>query len=360
MSNGSDWFERLAGFRESGYDQTRARLEVRDGSLHSLVNGRSYGIGRFELPSVAELRARALEAVRARTPADGKSIQGVLSVSNVSGEVGALHADPAHQGALFQVASQFNMLEMIGPEVTPEDGVTRYAGDHTQGPACAVAAGAATIYRNYFAPVNGVPGQTATRQLDGLADLGRAFGNDGNRLWAMRNGYALGTREGLGEIDARLAAANPAQVDAWRDLLRVGVHWDVEVTGARSGVADASVGGPEAGSGPIVSQAFCSALPVAYSGIPARHWRAFASLVLEGAYEATMWAALINAARGASRTVFLTRLGGGAFGNDVEWIHAAMRRALREVQGFALDVRLVSHGPVPKDLQVFAAAFDPG
>lgn len=355
MSNGNDWFEHLTGFRESGYDETRARLEVRDGRLRSLANGRSYGIGRLELPSVAELRARALEAVRARPLVDGKAIDGVLSVSNVSGDVGALHADPAHQGALFQVASQFNMLEMIGPEVTPEEGVSRYAGDDTQGPACAVAAGAATIYRNYFVPVNGVPGQAATRQLDGLADLGRAFGNDGNRLWEMRNGYALCTREGLGEIDARLAAANAAQVDAWRDLLRIGVHWDVEVTGARDRFTDAGVGRTDAGSGPIVSQAFCSALPVAYSGIAAHHWRAFATLVLEGAYEATMWAALINAARGASRTVFLTRLGGGVFGNDFEWIHAAMRRALRKMQGFALDVRLVSRGPVPRELEVLAA-----
>ena len=64
-----------------------------------------------------------------------------------------MHADPELDGALFQVASQFNLLEMTGPSATPEDGVTRYSADHTQGPACAIAAGAATIYRNYFAPV---------------------------------------------------------------------------------------------------------------------------------------------------------------------------------------------------------------
>ena len=62
---------------------------------------------------------------------------------------------PENAGALFQVASQLNLLEMTGPEVTPEDGVTIYQDDRTQGPACAIAAGAATIYRNYFAPVGG-------------------------------------------------------------------------------------------------------------------------------------------------------------------------------------------------------------
>src|SRR3954468_13074580 len=66
---------------------------------------------------------------------------------------------------------------------------------------------------------------------------------------------------------------------------------------------------------PRVSQAFCSALPVAYSQVPSPHWELFGSLVLEAAYEATLWAAVINAQRGVSNVVFLTLLGGGAFGN---------------------------------------------
>jgi hypothetical protein len=42
-----------------------------------------------------------------------------------------MHADPELEGALFQVASQFNLLEMTGPSVTPEDRVTRYSrGSH--------------------------------------------------------------------------------------------------------------------------------------------------------------------------------------------------------------------------------------
>jgi hypothetical protein len=86
----------------------------------------------------------------------------------------------------------------------------------------------------------------------------------------------------------------------------------------------------------LVSQAFCSALPVAYTRVPPSHWEAFASLVLQAAYEATMWAAVLNAQRGASNVVLLTRLGGGAFDNDDNWIHAAMRL----MSGLDLDVRL--------------------
>jgi hypothetical protein len=119
-----------------------------------------------------------------------------------------MHQLHENAGALFQVASQFNLLEMISPEVTPEDGVTRYRNDPTQGPACAIAAGAATIYRNYFAPIGGGYGQTATRQFDGLADLGAALAAALNKpveaLWRMSNGYALCTRAGLDAIAAHL------------------------------------------------------------------------------------------------------------------------------------------------------------
>jgi hypothetical protein len=49
--------------------------------------------------------------------------------------------------------------------------------------------------------------------------------------------------------------------------------------------------------------------------------------VLEAAYEATLLAAVLNARRGRSNIVLLTRLGGGAFGNDDDWITTAMERA---------------------------------
>jgi hypothetical protein len=75
--------------------------------------------------------------------------------------------------------------------------------------------------------------------------------------------------------------------------------------------------------------------------VPSAHWKPFASLVLEAAYEATMLAAVLNKQRGASNVVLLTLLGGGAFGNEAEWINAAIRRALAMMSGFGLDARLV-------------------
>ena len=325
----ADWFHDLMGFTELPYEETRANLEVAGTTLRSQVNNHSYAVGVLETPSLAELRDRAASIVDA--------LAGTLRVSNVVGDVGLLHRDPANRHALFQVASQFNLLEMTGPEVTPEDGVTRYAFDRTQGPACAIAAGAATIYRNYFAPVDGQVGQTQDRQIDCLRDLGAALGNEDNRLWTMRNGYALCTEPGLASIARTLEAMSVADQDSLRDRLRVGLHWDVEVTGRSA-------------PGLLVSQVFCSALPVAYTRIPSARWRAFATLVLEAAYEATLWAAVLNTHRTASNVVYLTRVGGGAFGNETAWIDGAIRRALKRVAGAGLDVRVVSYGEPDREL----------
>jgi len=335
-----DWFEKLTGFRETTYDDTRAKLKVEGSQLHSLINGQSYGIGELELVSLQTLRERIKSA---------GSLPGRLKISVVSGNVRQMHQSPENAGALFQVASQFNLLEMVSPTVTPEQGVTRYQHDHTQGPACAIAAGAATIYRNYFALVNGRPGQTASRQFNGLADLGEALSAALNKpveeLWEMQNGYALCTRSGLDAIAQHQRALQPEQVDILRGKLCIGVHSDVEVTDA------------EGEHRPLVSQAFCSALPVAYIRVPSAHWKPFASLVLEAAYEATMLAAVLNIQRGASSVVLLTLLGGGAFGNEAEWINAAIRRALAMMSGFGLDVRLVTYGTPSREILQIAKDF---
>jgi hypothetical protein len=335
----NNWFSRLTGFNESTYEATQAQLEVQDNTLRSKVNGRSFDIGHFEMVSLAELRQRvAQEEVTA----------GPTRVRIVTGDVRQMHQRAEYAGALFQVASQFNALEMVGPSVTPEDGVTRYEHDHTQGPACAIAAGAATIYRNYFVPMGEQIGQHAGHQLDGLADLGAALsdrlGYPVSDLWHMQNGYALATKTGLEKITALLLKMDESARSELAGHLRIGLHRDVEVTD-----------GPSS-PGPLVSQAFCSALPVAYGRVAQPHWQGFAQLVLDAAYEATVLAAVLNSRQGGSNTVLLTMLGGGAFGNATEWIYTAIERALEKARGHGLDVRLVSYGPPSAQMGALANA----
>jgi hypothetical protein len=236
---------------------------------------------------------------------------------------------------------------MTSPSVRPEDGVGRYAFDHTQGPACAMAAGAATIYRNYFAPIGDRVGQTSDHQLDALAGLGSALSEQLSRpvteLWTMSNGYAMCTQEGLTAISGLLAHATERRRDTLRGALQIGVHRNVEVTDVRGT------------SRRLVSQAFCSALPVAYSSTPqAAEWEGIARLVLEATYEATMLVAAEQVGADGSATLLLTRVGGGVFGNADSWIDDAIVRALRIVEHAGLDVRLVSYGSIHPSMQAIA------
>ena len=329
-----DWFSRLTGFNEGPYSASKELLEVDGSTLRSKVNGRSFCIGQFEMASLADLRLRV---------GQDTSPVGSTRVTIVTGDVRKMHQLPEYAGALFQVASQFNALEMVGPSITPEDGVTRYEHDRTQGLACAIAAGAATIYRNYFASVGDQIGQSAANQLDGLADLGaelsRALARPVSDLWNMQNGYALATRAGLDMIATHLREIGDLGASDLAGRLRIGLHQGVEVTD-----------GPTS-PGQSVNQIFCSALPVAYGRWPQPLWQDFAQLVLDAAYEATLLAGVLNSRQGGSNIVLLTLLGGGAFGNPPEWIHTAIRRALSKTQGYDLDVRLVSYEQPSKQLQ---------
>lgn len=307
------WFEELTGIVDETPERVYESLSLKGTMLTSAITGWRADAGTLTTPSLAELRDK------------GGANQGrTLTIQEVVANVQRLHMRPENAGATFQVASQFNLLEMVGPNVTPEMGVARYEYDHTQGPACALACLAGTIYRNYFVPLGDGIGQTAQRQIDCLADVGDMLGSD---LWEMRNGYALPTEDSLHRINTLIAGMD---AHALRSALRVGVHSDTQVTANNAGR--------------LVTQVYCSAMPVAYSGIDADLWAPFAQLILEAAYEATMLAAVKNANRTGNRRVFLTLLGGGAFGNRQDWIAAAMLRALRLHADSGLEVMLVSYG----------------
>ncbi len=328
------WFEKLTAISETSPHHVRANIRIDGAKMKSLANGQEWIWGALEIPSLAELRARV---------ADIQNPGGRIRVREIVANVQTLHTDAANAGALFQVASQFNLLEMVSPNRTPEEGIGIYENDHTQGPACAMACGAGTLYRNYFVPVNGEIGQSRANQIDCLADMGNALDNSNQRLWNMQNGYALGTRAGLEEISKRLGASSANELDELRQLLRIGVQWNTQVT-----LNECTH---------LVSQAYCSALPVGYSPHPPELWQAFARLVLEATYEATLCAAILNLRETNVNRVFLTLVGGGAFRNEYEWILDALERALKLYADWNLDVVMVSYGSSKPMVQELARKF---
>lgn len=314
------WFTNLTGCTESSPEQVRAELRVTGPYIVSLRTGKRWRCGELNTPTLAELRAQVQT-----TTSESK-----LTLSELIGDVQKLHLDTSNANATFQVASQFNLLEMMSPDVSPERGIGIYELDRTQGPACAIACGAGTIYRNYFVPIEGEFGQRAGRQLDCLDEIGAFFRNSERRLWTMRNGYMLPTLQGLNTIAAELNRLDEKSVDPIRARLKVGIQANTQVT-----LHDCQH---------TVTQVYCSALPVAYTSFAEEAWEPIAKLVLEAAYEATFLSAIVQSQSTGNRDLFLTLLGGGAFGNRLDWIIEAIERSVQMFWQSGLNVKMVSYG----------------
>jgi len=189
------WFERLTGFKEENPDEVRENIKIVGNKLISKINNNEFAFGKLEIPSLEELRGQ-FDSIG--------QYNSKIKVGEVVGNIQKFHQDSTNNKSVIQVASQFNFLEMISPHYTPEDGVGIYESDLTQGPACAVACGAGTIYRNYFVNVDGQIGQTANRQIDCLKEIGIEFENEKYNHWEMTNGYALASRKGLKSIGQQI------------------------------------------------------------------------------------------------------------------------------------------------------------
>ena len=313
------WFEKLSGFKEENPEQVRKNFTLEGNKLVSKVNGCEFVYGALSTPTLGELKqiASSIGIYKSK-----------ISISEAVGDIQKFHKLKENNGAFFQAASQFNLLEMVSPMVTPERGVGIYENDFTQGPACAIACGAGTIYRNYFVEINGKIGQTSTNQIDCLKDISIELKNKEYYLWEMSNGYVLSNSEGLKNITKQITSKNKKEYERLKEKLRIGIQWDTEVT--------------LEGTNNYVTQAYCSALPVAYSHVDTEYWETFARLILEATYEATFYSALINYEKTGKNKLFLTLVGGGAFGNKTEWILDAIKHSLILFSNTPLDVQIVS------------------
>jgi hypothetical protein len=329
------WFKEIFGFEEESPEQVRQNIRLEGNTFISNVNQRKFDAGIFEIPSLEELRKECLSF---------GSYSDKIQIAELVGDIQTIHQAKEYNGAVIQVASQFNLLEMVHPGITPENGITRYNLDKTQGPACAIACGAGTLYRNYFVPLGDQTGQTAEKQIDCLYDLGQALENEKRKLWEMKNGYALASGPGLKYISGILNGVSPDDYEFLKGKLRIGVHRDNEVTIGNTGNR--------------ITQVFCSALPVAYSNLDSALWADFARLILHALYEAAFITAIQNFERTGNNQLLLTLIGGGAFGNEQGWIFEAIRKAVFQYAHFPLDVKIVSYGRSGLSVQKFITSLN--
>ncbi len=302
-------------------------MNVENGTILTCQE-RDFQVGRFHVPTVAELRESNLHR-------DGSGVASTSFSINVVGNIFPRHAQSPN--ATFQAASQYNALEFPHPHATPEDGITDYSWDNTQGPNCALACPAGTLYRNYFVQQpDGTLGQTAASQINYLAEFLAELERRGHGgAVYIQNGYLMSNdAQRLGQLAAYLQDGISAEVrDELLKLIRAGLQDDVEVSFSDRAGWSSWTQVPR-DSQIIVSQVYAAAPAITYSPVSDKAaWAPLAQLLLDAQYEATVRAAFENHKRhpglANSNLLYLTAIGGGVFGNDLQWIVSAIRRAVQ-------------------------------
>ena len=289
-------------------------------TLQSKANERKYSCGKFEIKNKVQLQPTNTNENQTNKketePNDTSNVKQM--VVNDLEDLYVKFPD-----SVFQVASQFNCLEFATPYSVPEDGISDYEYDRTQGPASALICLPATVYRNFFVPMptpsnknaNNV-GQTEYNQINNLTQVERILNNADEDYFTVENGYVDSTTPQLNRLTKRLID-EPELAQQLEDAVCVGIQTDAD-----------SVIDPDKPVS-VAAQVFCSALSCGYSSVDAiDDWKPLAMIVLKAAYKCTLLHAINNS---KAKRVFLTFLGGGAFKNKMDWIVEAMCEAILEV-----------------------------
>ncbi len=272
-----------------------------DGSATLHAEGATYSAGRFSTPSIEELEAR----VAARGNAGGNLRLSALVGTGPLSDIGALQAT-APQGALFQVASQFNCLESPGPYVSR---VCDYTSDPTQGPRASISAFPGTLLRHYLAPAG--DGSTFVQSDGSCINLLDEVFDDS--VAEVQSGY-------LQVANVHQPKALAAALEQRFHRVRVGLHDGVQV------VFGCNWGGPVPEGEHRIAQVFTSTMALGGYG-PDHGWEEIAVArrqLLRAAYLGT----LLGAMALDQRTIVLTLIGGGVFGNPIRDIWNAIYWAL--------------------------------
>lgn len=264
-----------------------------------------------------------------------------------------------------QAASQFNLLEMRAPEITPANGITGYITDNTQGPRVALSSPAGTLFRNY-AVWNGT--SQINTQINTLIGVMKELGlelsgnydsnGDGSApaeigQYSYVNGYLY-----INPFSIQDAIKLPTFQKKMDDNLRVGIQWNTP-----------SIHNPNI----KLCQVYSSGLPLdrylklidrgcMIKGIPGitddihinkflvvmekEYYpliKPFAIALLASTFKCTLQAGVLHALRHGKQscTVYLTPVGGGVFKNPHEWIQEGLLIALKDFKNFPLKVKMV-------------------
>jgi hypothetical protein len=320
-----NWFDFAFGFVEQDYQTTKNIFHsmYKEGNMKTLNN---IDIGDFSLYNINDFYSLLPFG----------STLGNVTFNNIVGDIKNISLNENIHNATIQVASQMNCLEMIHYTKNPEDGITIYSNDNTQGPICVMCTPAGLAYRNYI--YNG--GQTKHNQINMIENLLNYFKSfDQSIKLIVTNGYLFANDISSLEKISSLLKNNDIRNIA-RTKIYAGIHNNLGVYANNQHFSHK------------INHVLCSGIPIAYHNYPYNNtdlWNELSSLILETYYELTLLSACLNNKKNRhNNPCILTQIGGGVFGMNKNHIINAVSKACDEIKrlGYNLDVIMVHYGSI--------------
>ncbi|KAL7718932.1 Macro domain-containing protein [Entamoeba marina] len=303
--NRSSWFEYICGVKEIEFRQTKEKYISRNENGEIIITNpitlNEFSCGKLEMIPLQKLRQIPKETIQ---PALFEIIVRLDEESQPQVEVTSMQTNPKYNKSVFVVASNFNAVESVSENISPDSSkfTTNYIYDQTQGPAASIGAPAAAIERVHFPfyDENTLPSswhQTKKHQIEILKDL--------KKYYNIENGYPL----------LNSTCENPSIFDY--DKYISCIHSNVETT-FRFNSTQIEVIKKEHRN--CIDQVFGAALNIGQgsSGMTnkriAKQRPILSKLPLDCAYET----AYLTAIRNKREKIILTLLGNGVFGNDTK------------------------------------------
>ena len=321
MIKKNNWFLESFGFIEyNDYNNNKKKFEklFKEGNEKKI---NKISVGDFKLYNCNDLYKLLPK----------KRKNGIIYLENIIDDIKNIN-NICEEYSTIQIASQLNCLEMINPSITPENGITIYENDLTQGPICVMCTPSAIAYRNYL--YNG--GQTKNNQVDLSFELLALLKKYNYKInWKSTNGYLMiDSNDILLKINNLLS--NEDLREEAKNKLNAGVHYNIGVFNNNKSI----------------NHILCSGLPINYhNNIDDELWIPLSKLFLEALYEITLLSACYsNIKNKCNSPCYLTLIGEGVFGMDPLIICDSIKKACYAVskRGYFLNVYIVHYNHIPR------------
>jgi len=314
-----------------------------------IINGnKKYRAGNLDILSIGELR----EKTKKLNKKGGGSFSVVIgyntdfnSIYRDKVDIAALQTNEKNKDAVFQIASNFSGLEPICKTDIPENGISKYIYDNTQGPIASISAAPGLIYRMYGI-FNNNTNQKDWRQKNN---------NQINLLHNVSSFYPVVN----GYVDLSLCKYLNRPTQNLIDLVEIAFHHNIQTCYGLSYGSDHEVC---LDNSQIINQIFTSSIDLGkssgntnyllfdqYPGIVTD----LTQVLLDAAYEGTIRSCWLF----DKQTLYLTLIGGGVFNNSLSWIAQSLEKLSSLIIDSGITITLViynyqhllSHGSLSVD-----------